>query len=64
MGRKGQRRLFDWEDGTTPGEVWDTLPALAQNQVTLQLARLILRLWQQPASDHDLAEEEEQRDGE
>jgi hypothetical protein len=59
----GQRRLFEWEDGTTPGEVWDTLPAPAQSQVTLQLARLILRLWQQPAADHDEGEEEEQGDG-
>lgn len=59
----GQRRLFDWGDGTTPAEVWGTLPAPAQNQVTLQLARLILRLWQQPATDHDEGNEEEQGDG-
>jgi hypothetical protein len=41
----GQRRLFEPPEGTDPTEVWEELPTTAQAQVTLQLARLLLRLW-------------------
>jgi hypothetical protein len=54
----GQRRLFEGEDGTVPAEVWDLLPELAQSRVTLQLARLIQRLWQQPAFELGIPSQE------
>jgi len=60
VARMGQRRLFEAEDGTAPGEVWETLPAPAQSRVTLQLARLILRLWHPPAAEPDSSVQEDQ----
>jgi hypothetical protein len=54
----GQRRLLEGEDGTVPAEVWDLLPELAQSRVTLQLARLIQRLWQQPALEPGIPDQE------
>jgi hypothetical protein len=63
VARMGQRRLFEEESGTPPGEVWDALPAPAQSRVTLALARLILRLWQPPAAQSARPDEEDQQDG-
>ena len=46
----GQRRLFEPPEGTDPTEVWEELPTTTQAQVTLQLARLLLRLWREEAT--------------
>jgi hypothetical protein len=46
----GQRRLFEPPEGTDPTEVWEELPTTTQTQVTLQLARLLLRLWREEAT--------------
>ena len=40
----GQLALAVREETVVPAAVWETLPAEAQRQVTLKLARLVARL--------------------